>query len=162
MAICSQCGRETSTVAGTCEHCGRLTVGPSKNDRLLDEIQALLAAGQKIAAVKLFKDSFQVSLAEAKQAVDELGANAAVQKPLAHPQPESVRELLQLGRKLEAIKVHREQNNCGLREAKEQVDALEARENLRPALAKGGCSGVFLSWLILVTGAAIVALGIRR
>lgn len=45
----------------------------------------------------------------------------------------ALRDLIATGRKIEAIKLYREQTNCGLKEAKDVIDAMdEAMRNGRP------------------------------
>ena len=62
------------------------------------------------------------------------------------------------GQKIEAIKIYRERTGCGLKEAKVEIEALEA--NLReqhpekfPAQRKagGGCAGAILAMMVTVT-----------
>lgn len=59
---------------------------------------------------------------------------------------DEVQQLLRSGRKIQAIKFVREESGLGLKEAKEQVDAVEAQmiaNGELPPKTKG-CAGVFL------------------
>ncbi len=70
--------------------------------------------------------------------------------PLTPLQEKQVHNAIFAGHKIEAIKIYREANNCGLKEAKEDVESLEAqlrRENahrFEKAEVKGGCFGVLV------------------
>jgi hypothetical protein len=57
--------------------------------------------------------------------------------------------LMQGGRKIEAIKLHRQQTGSGLKEAKDAVEALAAKHGV---VSKGtGCAGMILA-MLLVSG----------
>ena len=76
----------------------------------------------------------------------------------ADPQHEKICEALFEGRKIEAIKLYRELADVGLKDAKDFVDALEARlkreqpERFKTPASGGGCTGL----LVLIAG--IIAL----
>ena len=78
--------------------------------------------------------------------------------PPADPQHEKICEALFAGQKIEAIKLYRELADAGLKEAKDFVEALEARlkreqpDRFKKPDASGGCTGV----LVLLAG--IIAL----
>lgn len=99
----------------------------------LTEIEGLLRQGQKISAIKVFRDATGVGLAEAKAAVErmELGLPAGAgpaADAAAKLTPQMVSELEHLiveGRKIEAIKVYRETTGCSLAESKAAMDDLE-------------------------------------
>jgi ribosomal protein L7/L12 len=81
--------------------------------------------------------------------------------PPADPQHERICETLFEGRKIEAIKLYRELAGVGLKDAKEFIDALEARLKReqpdrfkKPAASAGGCTGM----LVLLAGMIAVAL----
>jgi len=82
--------------------------------------------------------------------------------PPADPQHERICEALFEGRKIEAIKLYREMAGGGLKEAKEFIDALEARLKReqpdrfkKPEPSSSGCTGI----LILLAGIAALAIG---
>ena len=103
----------------------------------LREVAALVAAGQKIEAIKRVRERYGVGLKEAKDLVDGLEAGrqaeielalsafAPVVQPATNPEGE-VRRLLAAGKKIEAIKLVRERTGLGLKEAKDLVEAYEA------------------------------------
>jgi len=118
---------------------------------LENEIRRLTAVGQKIMAIKLYREQTGLGLAEAKHAVEAIAAGAPMPhptRPVAHvahvvqaPQVASVQalspvdldaHLLALAnadRKIEAIKLHREMTGSGLADSKNYVDQLMARGN---------------------------------
>ena len=95
-----------------------------------EHIADLIEQGRKIEAIKLLREATGASLAEAKEQVERLTAEAAGQPDPAEQHgldtnglPEDVLALARAGQKIEAIKLLRERNGIGLKEAKEQVDA---------------------------------------
>jgi len=105
----------------------------SSLQKLLDDIKAQIAAGNKITAIKLYRDATGAGSAEAKEAVELIAAGkppptAAAPTPSADAMQE-VSALVTAGRKIEAIKVYRHAAGVDLKDAKDAVDALEARIN---------------------------------
>ena len=99
------------------------------------EVRALLAQGNKIAAIKRARELAGMGLKDAKDYVDALPPGGAMPPLPAASQdipvdvaadPE-VRQLLAGGNKIAAIKRVRELTGVGLKEAKDYVDALERR-----------------------------------
>jgi len=110
-----------------------------------DEVATLLEQGQKIEAIKRYRERTGVGLKEAKDAVE------AIQRGQATPSgPQSDRDLedevvslLEQGQKIEAIKRYRERTGVGLKEAKDAVEWMAERRGL--ATSQGvGCFGVVL------------------
>lgn len=117
---------------------------PAGQRTLADEVVALLRAGRKIQAVKVVRERTDLSLREAKDAVEEIerhGPQASyglakmpsrsadrpgkTALPLLPPDvADQARVLAQRGRKIEAIKLVRQHTGLGLREAKEAVERL--------------------------------------
>lgn len=96
------------------------------------EIVTLIFAGRKIEAIKRYKDEAGCGLKEAKEYIDrmalllqkpEVSSDVADDDPITH----QIEKLLLEGRKIEAIKVHRELTGSGLRASKEAVEAIEDR-----------------------------------
>jgi ribosomal protein L7/L12 len=93
---------------------------------------------QIIHAIKLYREATGASLVEAKSAVEEM-ARDEFSKPQSgvrdydNPILESrLKSLLVKGRKIDAVKIFREEYGVGLKEAKDHVDQIEAsmrREN---------------------------------
>ena len=100
----------------------------------VDQIQQLVRAGKKIEAIKLVRQQTGLGLKEAKDAVEAIERGEAVE--LTRQSTTSTRvsgvdlnaitELLRQGKKIEAIKLVREQTGLGLTEAQNVVDAIEA------------------------------------
>jgi ribosomal protein L7/L12 len=111
------------------------------NDQLLDQILPLLAKGQKIEAIVVIRSALNLSLAEAKQAIDQLEAERFAPTTTDNSWQDEAKELLLHGKKLAAIKLCQERTGCSLMSAKEQVEALAAKHGLS---ASGGCFGMLL------------------
>lgn len=109
-----------------------------------DEVTRFLSMGQKINAIKVYREDTGASLADAKAAVERMesgygpvmasgfsdeaalaGAQAATGGMSGDALREEVERLLRQKQKIKAIKVYREQTGLGLREAKDAVDRLE-------------------------------------
>lgn len=115
------------------------------NNNLEADLKSLLADGQKIEAVKLYRERTGAGLAEAKEAVEALGRGDALpqtQTPASDVESE-VLPLLEGGKKIQAIKLYRERTGVGLKEAKDAVEAI-ARERQIAAPSGSGCLGVVL------------------
>jgi ribosomal protein L7/L12 len=121
------------------------------------QVRALLDDGQKIAAVKLYKDQTGVGLAEAKAAVEAFEAGVGQPSSPGETDGDLEAELLRLlgrGDKLEAIKFYKDRKGVSLREAKQVVESLAARHRLETQ--RGGCLGVVAVLVVAVAlGAAI-------
>lgn len=96
------------------------------------QIKGLLAKGQKVAAVKLYRELTGVGLKEAKDAVEavEVGAPIKFPVPAQVGEPDAflenrIKRLLSERKKIEAVKIYREAYNCGLKEAKDAVDLIQ-------------------------------------
>ena len=104
-----------------------------------------MEAGQKIEAIKLFRERMGAGLKESKDAVE------AIQRGEAPPASSSgdrafedeVATLLEQGQKIEAIKRYRERTGVGLKEAKDAVERMAERRGLAPSQGVG-CFGVVL------------------
>ncbi len=114
-----------------------------------DDIASLLQAGQKINAIKVYREDTGASLADAKAAVERMelafglygtsgtpfaGAQEAASLPGAGGlQSEGdkeallaeIEQLVVQGKKIVAIKLYRERTGVGLREAKDAVEQIE-------------------------------------
>jgi len=98
------------------------------------QIRELISQGNKIAAIKLFREVTGVGLKEAKDAVEaiERGQSVSFPKPIQFDLQndtllnEQIKQLLAKRQKIQAIKIYREAHNCGLKDAKDAVDIIEA------------------------------------
>ena len=113
----------------------------------LREVMALIQSGQKIEAIKLYREITGVGLKEAKDAVEAMEAgqpvtvaNFKLETPAVTDasQDPRVGEMVQLiydNRKIEAIKLYREIFDTGLKEAKDAVEAIAAGQSAEAARA---------------------------
>jgi ribosomal protein L7/L12 len=101
----------------------------------VERIQQLLRAGKKIDAIKLVREQTGLGLKEAKDAVEAIERGETVDLTLRATSTthvvsgidlNQVNELLLQDKKIEAIKLVREQTGLGLKEAKDVVEAIEA------------------------------------
>ncbi len=143
----------------------------SQSDRLARVLE-LARTGQKIEAIKLFREITGMGLKESKDAVEamEAGQSVAVsQFPIQSPGASAdkatrlteVMELAHTGRKIEAIKLYRGIYGVGLKEAKDAVEAMDTgagrpvtAEQARRAVRTVGC---VTTTLILLFGVGIAA-----
>ncbi len=107
------------------------------SDHTLREVQALVARGNKIEAIKRLRELTGLGLKEAKDYVDSLPpvppsgddfspAAAPEPRPLSEAEIDELRTLLAAGNKIEAIKHYRELTGLGLKEAKDFLESLPA------------------------------------
>lgn len=97
------------------------------------EVQHMLHQQLRIQAIKVYREHTGVGLREAITAVDQMAEELPVGSephpfeapPVAAYPSEEVRRLLMERKKIQAIKVYREQTGVGLREAKNAVDQME-------------------------------------
>lgn len=123
--------------------------GSGLDPRATAEIDRLVAAGQKIHAIKAYRQHTGVGLKEAKDRIDHWSISttaphlaavshspaARTSLPAAHLSAEAIRSrlspavaaeidrLVLSGQKITAIKLLREQTGLGLKETKDQIEA---------------------------------------
>jgi len=123
-----------------------------------DELVSLLERGQKIGAIKLYRERTGAGLKEAKDAVE------AIQWRQASPSgsgidrnlEDEVVSLLEREQKIEAIKLYRERTGVGLKEAKDAVEALAEGSGI--AISRGsGCLGAVVVAFGFLVGALVFA-----
>jgi ribosomal protein L7/L12/outer membrane protein assembly factor BamB len=104
----------------------------------MQEIQRLIRSGNKIEAIKVYREATGAGLKESKDVIDRLTGGRGIQVSsytvrlgeagaVSDPRADKIREigrLLKAGNKIEAIKVYRETFNVGLKEAKDAVEKL--------------------------------------
>jgi ribosomal protein L7/L12 len=97
----------------------------------VQKIHKLLHDKQFIQAIRLYREATGVGLAEAKEAVEEMARNEFTKPPSGvrnydDPVLESkIRSLLSKGKKIEAVKIYREEYGISLKEAKDAVERIE-------------------------------------
>lgn len=111
------------------------------------ELRALLAQGQKLEALRRYREATGADLVQAKQAVEALERGAAwPETPTAGEELDAfaaeIVTLLKGGQKIQAIKAYRAQTGADLKDAKEAVEALAAKLGIAPV--KAGCAGMLL------------------
>jgi ribosomal protein L7/L12 len=132
------------------------------DDANLDaELRALLAEGQKLEAIRRYREATGAELAAAKEAVEALERE---QRQVTSESVDSDLEaeivgLLQGLKKIDAVKLYRERTGLGLKEAKDAVEAIAAAHGL-PGAAGSGCLGVVLLLAIPLLSVAVIV-GIR-
>lgn len=114
------------------------------SDNWRERVAELTRNGEKLAAIKEYRDATGADLVTAKTFVEELERTLATGKlpPAAPESSDDILALVRNGQKIEAIKRYRERHRVGLKEAKDAVEALAANAGL-PA-SRGGCLGIVL------------------
>ncbi len=156
MPVCSNCGHPNPDGAERCENCNAWLSqedgSASRQDvdeNLEERVRALLDKGQKIAAVKVYRDATNAGLAEAKAAVEAIERGARSGATASGGLDDEVLSLLRRGQKIGAIKLYREQTGAGLKEAKDAVEALARQHGIQATGA--GCGGA-TALLLLAAG----------
>lgn len=161
MTRCTFCDTRNPPGAKQCRSCGaELRVDSAETDAaeasdyLEEALHALLRNGQKIEAVKLYRERTGVGLAEAKEAVEALLRGEEITPPVrqtSEPSEQDVLELLRAGKKIDAIKLYREQTGSGLAEAKQAVEQLGREHGIE---SRSGCAGVLLACALIACAIA--------
>ena len=124
------------------------------DDAIENEIRELLASGNKIAAIKRYREETGVGLAEAKAAVESLEAGGSFTERVQPEDSDLTQQIVTLlgkGEKIEAVKMYRDRIRVGLKEAKEAVERI-GEQNGIPASSGTGCLGVVLLGIVVVVG----------
>ncbi len=92
----------------------------------LERIRAALTAGNKIQAIKLYREATGAGLAEAKKAVEAFEVGGTFEaSPSGSPANEDINQIqaaVFAGTKIKAIKLHRQSTGMGLKESKEFIE----------------------------------------
>lgn len=155
MDYCRDCGAEVEDGVSLCPHCGTPIdsfVDPESvatDDALLREVWEIARTEGMISAVKRYREATGSDLAQAKRVVDGLLATGgageqflAQRPPMEHLEAEVLDIARQQG-KIAAIRRYREAQGCGLKEAKEAVEAMLTEHGVEPR-AGSGCAIVLL------------------
>ena len=151
MPKCFYCNHDVHPSIGQCPQCGA-TIGKPTAD-LEKEVRSLLDQGRKIEAVKLYKDQTGVGLADAKNAVEAMQADAVPQSDIGGDLEAELLRLLGRGETLAAVKLYKDQKGVGLADAKQAVESLATKHGL--GTQQAGCLGV-----VAAVVAAALALGV--
>ena len=148
---CPACGAPLD-VDGTsavirCKFCGNVSLVPgilptqaAAPASALDEIRQLAGGGNLADAIERYRQTYDVDLSEARDAIDALQAGrlATPSAPgMRAPEEltkalEEVQRLLAAGNKIEAIKIYRENYDVSMARAKYAIDQIGAGRMLRP------------------------------
>jgi ribosomal protein L7/L12 len=171
MPKCRFCDHINPTGVDRCQSCGAwleqsVSASPQQpaepatsNDDFEAQIVSLARQGQLITAVKLYRERTGSGLAEAKAAVEALAAGAPIERKNAEVgpiQPDTLEghviALMQARKKIEAVRVYRQQTGVGLKEAKDAVEELAVKHRISPKGA--GCAGMVL--LMIAIGSMFI------
>ena len=154
MPKCRFCNEVVPITADRCPGCGATVDKPGA--ALEQQVRALLDQGQKIEAVKLYKDQKGTSLLEAKAAVEAMQAGASPTAPpdIGGDLEAELLRLLSRGEKLEAIKLYKDRSGAALIDAKQAVESLAARHGL--VSQRVGCLGVVVAVVAAVVLGAMI------
>jgi ribosomal protein L7/L12 len=94
--------------------------------------EQLLRAGRKIEAIKRYRELTGVGLQEARDAIEALESGRSVTLPpksslLRQVNDSEIEAQIRSGHLIDAIKLYREKNGVGLKEAKDAVEAWRDR-----------------------------------
>lgn len=133
----------------------------STHQTIPPEVKAAMDRGNKIEAIKLLRAATGLGLKEAKDAVEHLeasGSLAMAQQIATAPGSERIASALEQGNKLEAVRLYREQNRVGLKEAKEAIDAmLGGQQSATSGLSPGEVEkSTGLTWLAVAIVAGVM------
>ena len=100
------------------------------------ELLDLIRSGRKIEAIKRLRETRGLGLSEATAEIERLGNKSAAATAMRAPRQVDfeVRQLAQSGQRIAAIKLLRERNRLGLKEAKDLLDATVPPPPARPVL----------------------------
>jgi ribosomal protein L7/L12 len=126
-------------------------------DEQVNEIASQVQAGNKIAAVKLYREWTGSSLLEAKQFVDGVDgrsgpATAGIAEGIDAEQIDRILDALKSGKKLNAVKIYKEASGKPLMESKAFIEDLMKELDIEDS--SSGCGTVS----VLVTVVAIASL----
>jgi ribosomal protein L7/L12 len=159
MTTCRFCDHNVPLGTQLCPNCGAPvdTPSPQATADLEQQVRSLLGRGQKLEAVRLYKDQTTATLGEAKAAVDaiERGERATGPAEMDGDMEAELLRLLEGRQKIGAIKLYKERTGVQLSEAKQAVETLAARNGI--VAQGGGCAGVLMAIVmaVAIAGATI-------
>jgi len=127
-------------------------------DDQVAEIRDELQAGRKLAAVKLYKEWTGSSLVAAKNYVESLPADGAVNDFAAGieaHQMDRILDAIQEGNKLEAVKLYRDSSGLDLMESKKFIEGLMKELGIED---RPGCGAAVLLLVVLGAGISLAAI----
>ncbi len=150
MTRCNFCNHTNPAGATRCMDCGAELPGSLEagHRSLADTLTTLIQSGQKIEAIKQYRERTGSGLKEAKDAVEALerGEQLPTPKGILTTVDQDVVSLVRDGKKIAAIKLFRDKTGVGLAEAKAAVEALATEHGVQ---ARGsGCASASLSFFL--------------
>jgi ribosomal protein L7/L12 len=166
MPRCPFCDCENPAGARTCRNCRAdlpNSDGPDSPTNAGDLVE-LIKRGEKIGAVKLYRQQNGASLKDAVEAVNAMERGEPAPQPqdastgaiqdadLKAVDLKAIVSLLEEGKTIAAIKLYREKTRVGLAAAKSSVEKLASERGIQ--LPRSGCAGVILVCLLVCLVAA--------
>lgn len=105
------------------ERYAELNSYPTDENAILHQLHM----GNKIKAIKMYREQTGVGLKEAKNAVETMEQRKIFEMTEMYKGDEAIEYMLIAGNKINAIKLYRQRTGVGLKEAKDAVDWLEAQ-----------------------------------
>ena len=148
MIQCPFCDHINPASATRCTKCGSELPGSLEagHKSLADTLTTLIRTGQKIEAIKQYRERTGSGLKEAKDAVEALERGEALPtaKAVLTTVDQDVLSLVREGKKIAAIKLYRDKTGVGLVEAKAAVEAVATSTGFKPV---GAAVLMHCSWL---------------
>jgi ribosomal protein L7/L12 len=145
---CTFCDHKNPPGATRCTNCGSELAGSLEagDKSLANTLTALIEAGQKIEAIKQYRERTGSGLKEAKDAVEALerGEQLPTPKAILTTVDQDVVSLVREGKKIAAIKLYREKTGVGLAEAQAAVEAVATEHGIQ-ARGSGCANALFLA-----------------
>ncbi len=156
MSRCPFCDCENPLGTKTCRNCQAELPSVDEIAALPDDgkLADLIKRGEKIGAVKLYRQQTGAGLKEAVDAVEALArgeqppSRTGTSEANAAELPEVV-SFLEQGKKIAAIKAYRDKTGAGLADAKAAVEALADERGI--AFPRSGCAGAVLVCAVIAT-----------
>ncbi len=168
MPKCRFCDHANSIGVDRCQNCGAwleqtipaaagqpaAEAAASGADGFEAQLASFLQRGQLIPAIKLYREQTGSGIAEAKSALEAMAAELQTgrKSPITDSlSPNSLEgqivDLMRKRNKIEAVRLFRRMSGCGLKEAKDAVEALAVKHGINPKPA--GCAGIVLLMIAL-------------
>lgn len=117
----------------------------SMTQEVREEVEKLVRRGQKLQAIQYLRETFDVSLDEAKQLVEalekEISPAAAATADLNEEDKNFLEGLLRDNKKIDGVKFVRDKTGLGLKESLQVVEEIERKVNPDFVAFKPGCMG---------------------
>ncbi len=105
---------------------------PGLTPEQVRKLHELIHAKQLLNAIQFYQQATGVSLAEAREAIEEMSRSEFTKPPSSERDRDNpvlegkIKSLLSKNKKIDAIKIYREEYGVGLKEAKDVVERIEA------------------------------------